>query len=200
MNPVPYEPLPLACDPQRLIGLSERLVVSHYENNYCGAIRRLNLVSEQMRALDWATAPPWMVNGMKREQLLTYNSMVLHELYFDALGEESQPPAALVAALERDFGSFARWSAEFTTIGKSMPGTGWALLAYCPRERRLVNQWASDHTQALAGCTPILALDVYEHAYHIDYGAKVPAYVEACMRNIRWDRVAQRLAACSPTT
>ncbi|MBA3773247.1 MAG: superoxide dismutase [Ramlibacter sp.] len=191
-----YQPLPLACDPQRLSGLSEKLVVSHYENNYCGAVRRLNIASEQIQQLNWSGAPAYLVNGLKREQLLTYNSMVLHELYFDGLGESGRPPAPLLSALERDFGSFDRWSAEFAATGKSMPGTGWVLLAYCPRERRLLNQWASDHTQALAGATPILAMDVYEHSYHIDYGAKAAADVDAYMQNIRWNHVATRLASC----
>lgn len=192
-----YEPIPLRCDTQRLEGLSEKLIVSHYENNYCGAIRRLNIITEQIAITEWSSSPAYIPNGMKREQLLTYNSMVLHELYFDSLGGNGHVAEDMSKALARDFGSHERWAAEFTAVGKAMPGTGWVLLTYCPRERRLINQWAADHTQALAGCTPILAMDVYEHAYHMDYGAKVPAYVEAFMRNVHWDRVQERLAAAS---
>jgi Fe-Mn family superoxide dismutase len=71
------------------------------------------------------------------------------------------------------------------------------VLTYSPRNKRLVNQWASDHSHTLAGGTPVLALDMYEHSYHIDYGAKAAAYVDAFMQNIYWDRVAERYARCA---
>ena len=90
-------------------------------------------------------------------------------------------------------GSVERWQAEFNAMGKALGGgSGWVLLTYSPRDGRLVNQWASDHTHALAGATPILALDMYEHSYHIDYGAKAAAYVDAFMQNINWKQVVER--------
>jgi Fe-Mn family superoxide dismutase len=80
--------------------------------------------------------------------------------------------AALAAAIEHDFGSDARWRAEFSGLGKTLGGgSGWVLLTWSPRGKRLVNQWASDHTQVLAGGSTILAFDMYEHAYQMDYGA-----------------------------
>jgi superoxide dismutase len=80
---------------------------------------------------------------------------------------------ALKTAIERDFGSLERWQAEFTAMGKALGGgSGWVLLTYSPRDGRLVNQWASDHAHTLAGGTPVLALDMYEHSYHMDYGAR----------------------------
>ncbi|MCA3186545.1 MAG: Fe-Mn family superoxide dismutase, partial [Cupriavidus sp.] len=88
------------------------------------------------------------------------------------------------------------WQAEFTAMGKALGGgSGWVLLTYSPRDGRLVNQWASDHAHTLAGATPILALDMYEHSYHMDYGAKAAAYVDAFLPNISWQRVATRFAA-----
>jgi Fe-Mn family superoxide dismutase len=86
-----YEMKPLSCDPARLKGLSEKLIVSHYENNYGGAVKRLNAIAAQLSQLDFASAPVFVVNGLKREELIATNSMILHELYFDGLGEQSEP-------------------------------------------------------------------------------------------------------------
>jgi Fe-Mn family superoxide dismutase len=182
-----YAMKPLSCDPTRVKGMSERLIVSHYENNYGGAVKRLNLIEEQLAGLNYATAPGFVVNGLKREQLVAMNSMVLHELFFDGLGDESEPSPALRDALVHDFGSYERWRSEFMAMGKALGGgSGWVLLSWSARDRKLVNQWASDHCHTLAGGTPILALDMYEHSYHIDFGAKPATYVETYMTTIRW--------------
>jgi Fe-Mn family superoxide dismutase len=75
-------------------------------------------------------------------------------------------------------------------MGKALGGgSGWVLLYYSHRDNKLINQWAADHTCHLAGATPILALDMYEHSYHIDFGAKAAAYVDAFMQNIDWQKV-----------
>jgi len=188
----------LPFDPQTLDGLSERLIVSHHANNYSGAVKRLNAIRRQLGTLDWPSVPGFVINGLKREELVAANSMFLHELYFAALGGDGQlAPSGMSVALERDFGSVDRWQAEFTALAKAMGGgSGWAVLAWSPREACLVNHWASDHTQLLAGATPLLALDMYEHAYHLDHGANAGAYVEAFMRNIRW-HVASELHAAA---
>jgi superoxide dismutase, Fe-Mn family len=192
---VTFQPKPLSCDPARVRGMSERLIVSHYENNYCGAVKRLNLIQEQLAGLDPASAPGFLINGLKREELIATNSMILHELFFDGLGEAGEPGPSLRAALERDFGSYARWRAEFVGMGKALGGgSGWVLLSWSPRVGRLVNQWASDHCHTLAGGTPILALDMYEHSYHIDFGAKAAGYVDAFMDAVKWAN-AERLLA-----
>jgi Fe-Mn family superoxide dismutase len=188
-----YEMKPLSFDPQRLDGLSERLIVSHYENNYGGAVKRLNSIAARLAETDFAAAPGFVINGLKREELIAANSMILHECHFQGLGGDGQLRAgALHDRLARDFGSVERWRSEFTAMGKALGGgSGWVLLAWSERCARLVNQWAADHTYALAGATPILALDMYEHSYHIDYGAKAAAYVDAFMQNVDWQSVAQ---------
>jgi len=189
---------PLSCDPKSLKGLSEQLIVSHWENNYGGAVRRLNAISAQLGSLDFATAPVFVINGLKREELIATNSMILHELYFDGLGPGGEPDRALREALTRDFGSIERWQTEFVAMGKAMGGgSGWVLLTYSPRDRKLVNQWAADHTHGLAAATPILALDMYEHSYHLDYGAAAAKYVDAFMENIRWDNVSRLHQQCA---
>ncbi|UCH53119.1 MAG: superoxide dismutase [Pseudomonadota bacterium] len=193
-----YQTKLLSCDPGRLKGLSEKLIVSHYENNYGGAVKRLNAISEQLAALDFSKAPVFQINGLKREELIASNSMILHELYFDGLGEASGPSGMLADAIKRDFGSHERWAAEFSFMGKAQGGgSGWVLLTYSHRDRKLVNQWAADHTCSLAGATPILALDMYEHSYHVDYGAKAAAYVDASMNNINWANVARLYEDCA---
>src|SRR3989442_8100673 len=197
-GPMSHAMKPLSCDPAKLHGLSEKLIVSHYENNYGGAVKRLNSITEQLGKLDFASAPGFLINGLKREQLIAANSMILHELYFANLGEGDGPSGALAGALERDFGSVERWRTEFTAMGKALGGgSGWVVLVHSHRDGRLMNQWAADHTQSLAHSTPILALDMYEHSYHIDYGAKAGAYVDAFMQNIRWSDVAARHEACA---
>ena len=183
----PYAVKPLPFDPQRIRGMSERILVSHHENNYGGAVRRLNSIADQLASLDYERAPTFVVNGLKREELIATNSMILHELFFDGLGEESRPGPALLEALARDFGSPERWRAEFMAMGRAQGGgSGWVLLTWSPRDRRLVNAWAADHTTTLAGGTPILALDMYEHAYQMDFGARAGGYVDAFMAAIRW--------------
>jgi len=186
-----YSMKPLPCEPTRIKGMSERLIVSHYENNYGGAVNRLNAITAQLADLDFATAPVFIINGLKREELIATNSMILHELYFASLGEEGAPEGELREALTRDFGTLDRWRAEFSAMGKAQGGgSGWVLLTWSPRDRKLVNQWAMDHTTTLAGGCPILALDMYEHSYHMDYGARAAAYVDAFMATINWPNVA----------
>jgi Fe-Mn family superoxide dismutase len=183
---------PLACDPTRIKGMSERLIVSHYENNYGGAVNRLNAIAAQLAGLDFTTAPGFVINGLKREELIATNSMILHEIYFASLGEESRPEGELRDALSRDFGDVDRWRSEFAAMGKAQGGgSGWVLLTCSPRDGKLVNQWAMDHTTTLAGGRPILALDMYEHSYHLDYGARAAAYVDAFMVAINWLNVAR---------
>ena len=185
-----YAMKPLACDPTRIKGMSERLIVSHYENNYGGAVNRLNAITAQLADLDFATASVFLINGLKREELIAANSMILHELFFASLGEASEPERESREALTRDFGSLDRWRTEFSAMGKAQGGgSGWVLLTWSPRDRKLVNQWAMDHTTTLAGGRPILALDMYEHSYHMDYGAGAAAYVDAFMAAINWSNV-----------
>ena len=188
---------PLTVDLAKLNGLSQQLIASHHENNYAGAVKRLNAIRQQLASLDWAATPVFTVNGLKREELIAANSAFLHELYFDVLGGDGiLPSCGLSTGLERDFGSVDRWRAEFTALAKALGGgSGWALLSWSAREARLINHWASDHTQLLAGATPVLALDMYEHAYHMDFGAKAAAYVDVFMQNIRWGTVYRRYDA-----
>jgi Fe-Mn family superoxide dismutase len=190
-----YQLKPIFCRPWTLNSLSPRLIESHYENHYGGALRRLNSITEKLESLDFATTPPYVINGLKREELTALNSTLLHELYFASMGGEGGKPTGPIAdALARDFGSVERWKSEFVAMGYALSGgSGWVLLTHIPRDRRLINQFASEHSQAVASGIPILALDMYEHAYHIDFGANAKAYVGTFLRNIDWKGVEGRL-------
>jgi superoxide dismutase, Fe-Mn family len=189
---MPYQVKPMSFDPKAITGISEKVLVSHYENNYVGAVKRLNAIGTQLAELDFAKAPNFVINGLKREELVASNSMILHEIYFDGLGGGAKAGGPLADAIARDFGSMERWRAEFAAMGKAEGGgSGWVILAYSPRDKRLVNQWAADHTTTLAGGRPVLVLDMYEHAYHMDYGAAAARYVDVYMEAIRWDNAAK---------
>ena len=189
---MPYQAKLMPFDPKAITGISEKVLVSHYENNYVGAVKRLNAIGVQLAELDFAKAPNFVVNGLKREELVASNSMILHEIYFDGLGGGAKAGGPLADAIAHDFGSMERWCSEFAAMGKAEGGgSGWVILAYSPRDKRLVNQWAADHTTTLAGGRPVLVLDMYEHAYHMDYGAAAARYVDVYMEAIRWDNAAK---------
>lgn len=194
-----YDIKPLSCDPTRIKGMSEKLIVSHHENNYGGAVNRLNAITAQLAELDFASTPGFVIDGLKREELIATNSMILHELFFACLGDGGGPDGALADSLVQHFGSIARWKAEFSAMGKAQGGgSGWVLLTWSARDRKLTNQWAMDHTTTLAGGQAILALDMYEHSYHIDYGARAAPYVDAFMAAINWPNVARAFAELYP--
>jgi Fe-Mn family superoxide dismutase len=187
---------PIAVRPWTLNGISERMVVSHYENDYGAAVRALNAVRSELAALD-AGAPGHRLRALKREELLTMGSVVLHELYFGNLGGEGNKiPDPVRGVLAEHFGSVGAWRREFVGAGQSLAGgSGWVLLTYSRRHQRLWNQVAGDHSQSSVDAAPVLVLDMYEHAYHMDFGANATAYIDAFMRNVDWAAVGQRMDA-----
>lgn len=190
-----YVPKPLPFDPKTIAGLSEKLLLSHHGNNYTSSVKRLGTIIGDFAKLDLATAPNFIVNGLKREELIAQNSMVFHELYFSCMGAPNQPGKALASAIERDFGSRAKWALEFSSMGKALGGgSGWVVLNWMERDAKLINGWANDHTMALVGGTPVLVMDMFEHAYAMDYGSKAGAYVDAFMATVNWTAADKRFA------
>src|SRR5689334_11732669 len=152
-----YTLTPIHCRPWLLNSLSLKLIESHYENNYGGALRRLNAITAQLESLDFSTTPGYVLNSLKREQLTALNSTLLHELYFASLGGEGKPTSHMQEVLASDFGSMDRWRDEFVAMGKALGGgSGWVVLTYVPRDGRLINQYASEHGQAISSGVPIL--------------------------------------------
>src|SRR6202030_4024083 len=132
-KPFVYEIKPFSVDPKSVKGISEKVLVSHYENNYVGAVKRLTAIAAQLAELDFSKAPGFVINGLKREELIAMNSMILHEAYFDSLGGGGPVRGSLAEAIARDFGSVERWRAEFSAMGKAEgAGSGWVLLTYSP--------------------------------------------------------------------
>jgi Fe-Mn family superoxide dismutase len=187
---------PIPVRPWTLNGISERMLVSHYENNYGSAVRMLNAVRRELSELT-AETPGYRLRAIKREELGAIGSVALHELYFGNLGGEGNKiPEPVAATLEEHFGSVSAWRREFIGMARSLAGgSGWALLTFSRREKRFWNQIASDHTQGSVDAAPVLVLDMYEHAYHLDFGANATAYIDAFMRNVNWAAVIERINA-----
>jgi superoxide dismutase, Fe-Mn family len=206
---MPQEITPIAVRPSTLSGISEQMVVSHYENHYGSAVRTLNAVHRELAALDAGTAP-YRLRGLKREELSLMGSVALHELYFGNLGgfrragpnsglgrpDWREGPDAFVAEIAADFGSATAWRREFVGTAQSLAGgSGWVLLTYSRRQKRFWNQMATDHTEAAVDAGPVLVLDMYEHAYQMDFGANATAYIDTFFRNINWESVLKRIEA-----
>jgi len=186
--------LPIPRKPYALNWLPERLVVSHYEKDYGGAVRTLNGLRDRLSAMDHSSATLAEIRALKREELSAVNSVILHELYFVNLGGDGKVPAVVTAALETSFGGMQQWRREFIAAARSLAsGSGWVVLSYSPSDGRLHNYIAIDHAQSMVNAVPILVLDMYEHAYHMEFGANAAAYIDAFIRVIAWTAVAERL-------
>jgi superoxide dismutase, Fe-Mn family len=192
-----HTPVPLPYASGSLRGLSEKLIQSHWENNYSGAVKALNTLRTRLaRAVSDADTPPYVYTGLKREQLLRTGSVVLHEIYFAGLGGDGKAGAALRSRIAESFGSFDAWESEFRKIAQGLAGgSGWVMLGYNRSLRLLENSWMADHATAPADTTALLVLDMYEHAFALDYGAAAARYVDAFFANIQWDAVSRRLEA-----
>jgi Fe-Mn family superoxide dismutase len=186
---------PLSFDPAKLDGLSEKLIRSHWENNYGGSVRTLAAVRKQLaEALANKDTPAWLYNDIKREHLVRTGSVVLHEYYFDNLGGNGQAGAPTRKALGDAFGTFDAWETEFRRIANGLGGgSGWVVLGFNTHTRQPENYWLADHAHGPAATLPLLVMDMYEHSYQMDYGAAAARYIDAFFRNIQWDAVQARM-------
>jgi superoxide dismutase, Fe-Mn family len=189
-----HEPRPLPFDPAKLRGLSERLVRSHWENNYGGAVRALNAVEQRLGGmLADKELPAYVYGDLKREELVRTGSVVLHEHYFANLGGDGKASGTILDLIKAAFGSYETWEAEFRrTAGALAGGSGWVVFALSLHTGEVHNYWAWDHMHNAVLGAPLLVLDMYEHAYHIDFGAAAARYIDAFMENVNWDEVGRR--------
>jgi len=185
-------PLPFAAT--ALKGISERLITSHHDNNYAGAVKNLNATHEQIAKLP-KDAPAFVLGALLDKALNFGNSATLHELYFDNLGGAGgPPPAALSAPLDAAYGSASAWQDHFAKAAAALGGgSGWVVLGLDLHGGALTTYAATSHAGALAAVAPLLVLDMYEHAYQMDYGAAAAKYIEAFFANVGWEKVAERL-------
>jgi len=197
-----HPPKPLTFDPARLDGLSEKLIRSHWENNYGGSVKALNAVKQKLeQALADKDIPPFMYDDLKREHLMRTGSVVFHELYFGNLGGNGKADAEMRKSIGAAFGGFDGWEAEFRRIGAGLAGgSGWVVLGYNLHSGQIENYWLADHLHAPAATLPLLVMDMYEHSYQMDYGAAATRYIDTFFRNIRWETVGERLAHAQHAT
>lgn len=194
-----HKPAALRFDPAKLNGLSEKLIRSHWDNNYQGSVKALNMIERRLAAaMADKDFPPVVYGGLKREELHRTGSVILHELYFEQLGGNGQPTAAIRDALAASYGSFGAWEAEFLRTALALAGgSGWCILSWNHHSKSLHNYWAWDHTNGPATGTPLIALDMYEHAFHMDYGTAAAKYVDAFMLNLDWTVIEARFRAAT---
>jgi len=192
---------PLPFDAKKLTGLSEKLLVSHHDKNYAGAVKNLNGVEAELSKVAPDT-PGFTLAGLEAAKLKFTNSMILHELYFENLGGDGSAAGSQAErALAQAYGSHARWEELFRALGNALGGgSGWAILDWDFHARAPRIYWAGDHTTALAFGAPLLVMDMYEHAYAIDYGASAKDYIDAFFKNIQWAEVERRLARAQKAT
>ena len=189
-----HKPAPLPFDPAKLKGLSEKLIKSHWENNYGGAVGALNVIEKRLATMvNDKDVPGYVYADLKREELVRTGSVVLHELYFANLGGDGKAGGKVQDAIKDWFGSLEQWEAEFRKTAQGLAGgSGWVILAHNFHTGELHNYWAWDHMHNAPFSRPLLALDMYEHAYHMDYGSAAAKYIDAFLLNVKWEEVERR--------
>ena len=169
-----------------LEGLSEKQLAEHH-TLYAGYVKKIGEIRERLKAarLDEANATYSELRELKIEETFALNGVKLHERYFECLGGNGAPSGRILEMIERDFSSSDAWRNEFTALG--LTARGWVVLAYDLEEGRLRNFVCDLHNQGgVWSCIALLIMDVYEHAYFIDYATARKKYIEAYMRNIDW--------------
>lgn len=189
-----HQPKALPFDPAKLKGLSEKLIRSHHENNYMGSVKALNAVELRLDAMmKDKDLPAYIYGDLKREELARTGSVVLHELYFGNLGGDGKSAGSVLDLITTWFGSYEQWEAEFKRTASALSGgSGWAIFAYNAHTGEAHNYWAWDHMHNAPMSSPLLVLDMYEHSYHMDYGAAAAKYIDAFLQNVKWEEVNQR--------
>ncbi len=179
-----------------MAGFSETLLKNHF-TLYQGYVANTNKVFDALESAsrEGKTGTPEFAE-LKRRLGWEFNGMRLHELYFENLGGKDRldPSSKLATRLKEQYGSPEAWEKEFRAVG-AMRGIGWVVLYEDPTNGRLFNCWINEHDAGHpAGCLPVLVMDVFEHAYMLDYGLKRADYIEAFFKNINWAAAAARLA------
>jgi Fe-Mn family superoxide dismutase len=175
-------------------GFSDKALQTHFKL-YQGYVTNTNLLTDILATLTTEGKNRTPLYGeIKRRFGWEFDGMRLHELYFENLGGKGTLDASspLYTKLVSDFGSYDKWKADFVATG-AMRGIGWAVLYLDPLSGRLFNTWINEHDVGhLAGGKPILIMDVFEHAYMIDYLLDRAGYIEAFFNNINWETVHKR--------
>jgi len=173
-------------------GISGRQLEGHY-SLYNGYVNKYREIAEILERTDYRAANQTYseLRALKLAENFAYNAIKLHEAYFENLGGGGEAASRLRKAVEEEFGSWEDFRQQFAACG--LAARGWVILSWLPAEQRLTINCLDAHDAGfLAGSVPLLVMDVYEHAYFIDYGAKRAAYIEAFWNNIAWEEVNRR--------
>lgn len=184
----------------KLRGISQKTVEIHRDKLYAGYVAKRNEVEEKQKAADKPssnqTYSEW--RGLKEGETFAANGMVLHEYYFGILGGDGKPSGEVLSEIEKTWGSYDGWVEDFTACG--MSARGWAVLAYDPSDGKLHNYIGDTQNQgAVWGVTPVIAMDVFEHSYFIDYGSDRKAYIQAFLENLEWGKINKTFAKIAKT-
>jgi len=175
-----------------LNGLSERLLKNHF-TLYQGYVANVNKLADKSQTVEIGSLEG---SELHRRFAWEWNGMYLHELYFENLTKESKPlniESPLYKKITERFGSYENWEKDFRATG-AMRGIGWVILAYDKKTGRMFNVWVNEHDVGhLAGTTPLLVMDVFEHAFMVDYDLKRADYIETFIKNVDWLMVEERL-------
>lgn len=177
------------------VGISRRTHEEHFKL-YQGYANKTNEIRKRLAELDKDPAKANQVyseiRALKVDYTFAYGGFINHTIYFDILGGNGEPSGEALKMIERDFGSFEAFQQDLKASG--MGGRGWVWLAYDHEEKSLFNYIGdAQNTYPMWNCTPILALDVYEHAYYLDFGTARAQYIDAFLKVIDWDAVNRRL-------
>jgi Fe-Mn family superoxide dismutase len=176
-------------------GFSEKLLNNHF-TLYQGYVNNANKLMQLLDTmLKDEKAGTQEYAELKRRMGFEFNGMRLHEFYFENLGGNDKYTnyKKFIQVIENNYGSYSMWEKDFKATGM-MRGIGWVILYQDDKTGRLFNQWINEHeTGHFAGCTPVLVMDVFEHAFITDYGLKRADYIEAFFSNIKWDEVENRI-------
>lgn len=197
MKPTESKPLPFSAP---LTGISEKTLAIHHDKLYAGYVTKKNEIQEKLGemikngAYGTPNATYSDLRGLMDGETFAVNGVYLHEWYFDVLGGDGNPTGALVDALAAEYGSIENFIAYFSACG--MAARGWVVLCWDIKEQALCVYQADAHNQGgIWGCLPILVLDVYEHAYFIDYGSDRKAYIADFWKNLNWAKANELFAA-----
>ncbi|MBI5893471.1 MAG: superoxide dismutase [Deltaproteobacteria bacterium] len=187
---------PRKFDLKNLNSISENQISQHRDILYAGYVNKLNEIEERLKSVDRSKANQVFseFRALKTDETFALNGVVLHELYFENLGGKGGKAAGGVSdIITQEFGSFEKWQDDFKACG--MAARGWVIMGICEYDGKIHNYCLDAHNATAPCCvTPLLVMDVYEHAYTIDYGVKRPPYIDAFMKNIDWKVCEKRLA------
>ena len=175
---------------KNLIGISEKTIAIHHDKLYAGYVEKWREIQEKLKTVDksGANASFSELRELKLEESFVANAIILHEAYFDILGGKGEIEGEIIKSIEKDFISFEKWLEDFKALG--LCSRGWTVLGYDFNDGKLKNFLLDSHnTCEVFGTAPVLVLDMYEHAYFIDFGSDKKGYIEAFFKNLNWKMI-----------